>query len=314
MEKQPGFNADSVSAIPSLWTAFAQNLAQVLEGLQEDQYLILAVKQSNLFIQFAGQGLHGLRMETTSNNYLEQSEQLTEQQIALLLENGWKTPTRPPETAPEDDPEGSPNYFINIPLPVAYKSVAGLVVHTLDTIFRATHPGWLIYDAFDSDRNSLAFPTLGVKRRVRPADQDPDQMRQRLLSTVQECMGLPDLGFDQDGDIALRVGTAIVFIRYQADPPLVQMHSPLVSGLESSPGLLARLNELNKRCGFLHFFFDQGRIIALADVHAAPFTTDHIVWVLRMFCEAVDDVDDLLVYEFGGETVFKEQMVSVLTH
>ena len=314
MEKQPGFNADSVSAIPSLWTAFAQNLAKVLEGLQEDQYLILAVKQSNLFIQFAGQGLHGLRMETTSNNYLEQSEQLTEQQIALLLENGWKTPTRPPETAPEDDPEGSPNYFINIPLPVAYKSVAGLVVHTLDTIFRATHPGWLIYDAFDSDRNSLAFPTLGVKRRVRPADQDPDQVRQLLLATVQEFTGMPGLAVDQDGDIALQVGTAIVFIRYQADPPLVRLHSPLVSRLEASPALLARLNELNKHGGYLHFFIDQDRVIAVADVHSAPFIADHVVRALKAFCDIVDDVDDLIAYEFGGETTFKERMVSVLTH
>ncbi|WP_045221904.1 T3SS (YopN, CesT) and YbjN peptide-binding chaperone 1 [Desulfonatronum thioautotrophicum] len=314
MQKQLQKHRDSASCVPSVWTAFGQKLAQVLEGLQEDQYLIICAKQSNRYIQFAGQGLHGLRMETTSNHYLDQSEQLTEHQIALLLENGWKTPTRPPETAPEDDPEGSPNFFIDHPLPVAYKTVADLVVRTFDQILRVTHPAWLEYEAFDSDRNSLAFPTLGVKRRIRPADQDPDQMRQRLLSMVQECMGLRDLSFDQDGDIALRVGTAIVFIRYQADPPLVQIHSPLVSGIESSPGLFGRLNELNKRCGFLHFFFDQGRVVAIADVHASPFTADHVVWVLKAFCGIVDNVDDLIAYEFRGETVFKERVVSVLTH
>jgi hypothetical protein len=314
MQKQLEKHCDSASCVPSVWTAFAENLAQVLAGLQEDQYLILVAKQSNRYIQFAGQGLHGLRMETTSNHYLEKSEQLSEHQIAMLVDNGWNNPTRPPETLPEDDPEGSPNFFIDHPLPVAYKSVVDLVIKTFDTFLRVTHPAWLEYDAFDSDRNSLAFPTLGVKRRVRPADQDPDQMRQRLLTTVQEFTGLGDLAVDQDGDIALQVGTAIVFLRYQADPPLVRLYSPLVSNLMASPGLFARLNELNKRGGHLHFFFDQGRVIAVADVHAAPFIADHVSWVLKTFCDIVDDVDDLLVYEFGGETAFKERMVSVLTH
>jgi len=314
MQKQLEKHRDSSPCVPSVWTAFAENLAQVLAGLQEDQYLIISAKQSNRYIQFAGQGMHGLRMETTSNHYLENSEQLGEHQIAMLVDNGWNKPTRPPETLPKDNPEGSPNFFIDYPLPVAYKSVVDLVIKTFDAILRVTHPAWLEYDAFDADRNSLAFPALGVKRRARSADQDPEQMRHRLLATVQEFTGLADLAVDQDGDIALQVGTAIVFIRYQPDPPLVQLHSPLVSEIKASPGLFLRLNELNKRCGFLHFFFDQGRVIAVADIHAAPFIAEHVSWILKTFCEIVDDVDDMLVYEFGGETAFKERMVSVLTH
>ena len=302
------------TCIGSAWVLFAQGLAQVLEGLQEDQYLIISAKHNSQYIQFAGQGLHGLRMETTSNHFLEKPEQLSEDQMALLRENGWNNPTRSPEASPEDDPEGSPNFFIDHPLPVAYKSVADLVIKTFDQILRVTHPAWLEYEAFDADQNSLVFPSLSVKRRVRPADQDPDQMRQLLLATVQEFTGMPSLAVDQDGDIALQVGTAIVFIRYQADPPLVRLHSPLVSRLEASPALLARLNELNKHGGYLHFFIDQDRVIAVADVHSAPFIADHVVRALKAFCDIVDDVDDLIAYEFGGETTFKERMVSVLTH
>ncbi|GAB6061241.1 T3SS (YopN, CesT) and YbjN peptide-binding chaperone 1 [Desulfonatronum parangueonense] len=140
---------------------------------------------------------------------------------------------------------------------------------------RVTHPGWLEYDALDADSNSFSFPSLGIKRRIRLAGKDPNQVRQRLLASVQEFTNLNDLAFDQDGDIAIRVGTAIVFIRYQTDPPLVRMHSPLVLGVEASPALLARLNELNKR-GYLHFFLDQGRVVAAADVYAAPFVVEHV--------------------------------------
>ncbi|WP_459935578.1 T3SS (YopN, CesT) and YbjN peptide-binding chaperone 1, partial [Desulfonatronum parangueonense] len=299
MQQRLEKNIDAAQCVPSVWTAFAENLAQVLAGLQEDQYLILEAKRSNRYIQFAGQGAYGLRMETTSNHYLLKSDQLTEQQIALLTENGWNSPTRDPrESSPEDNPEGSPNFFINHPLPVAYETVANLTVRTFDTILRVTHPGWLEYDALDADSNSFSFPSLGIKRRIRLAGKDPNQVRQRLLASVQEFTNLNDLAFDQDGDIAIRVGTAIVFIRYQTDPPMVRLHSPLVLDVETSPALLARLNELNKR-GYLHFFFDQGRVIAAADVNATPFITQHVGWMLKTFFNIVDDVDDLLVCEFG---------------
>ena len=316
MEKQLEITQiESASCIASAWLPFAETLAQVLEGLQEDQYLIITAKRSNLYVQFAGQGAHGLRMETTSNHYLEKSEQLTQQQIDLLKSNGWQSPTKDPRSSsPEDDPEGSPNFFIDYPLPVAFKSVAALVVKTFDAILRITHPGYLEYEAFDSDDNSLAYPSLGLKRRTPSADHDPEQIRQRLLATVQEFTGLNDLAYDQDGDIVLQFGTAVIFVRYQVDPPLVRLNSPLVTGVEASPRLYARLNELNNRGGYLHFFHKQEWIIAVTDVVAAPFVAKHVIWALKMFSDIVDDMDDILAFEFGGQTASKEKMVSVLTH
>ncbi len=54
MQQRLEKNIDAAPCVPSVWTAFAENLAQVLEGLQEDQYLIIMAKQSSLYIQFAG--------------------------------------------------------------------------------------------------------------------------------------------------------------------------------------------------------------------------------------------------------------------
>ena len=314
MRKRLQKHRDPGPCVPSAWTAFAGNLAQILEGLQEDQYLILVVKRSNRYIQFAGQGEHGLQVETTSNHYLGQSEQLTEQQVARLRQNGWNNPTRTPETSPEDDPQGSPNFFIDYPLPVPYQAASELVIATFATILQIPHPGYLEYEAFDADRNSLAFPALAVKRRTCPADKDPEQTRQRLLATIQEFTGLDDLAFDQDGDIILHFGSAAIFVRYQAEPPLVRLHAPVLSEIGSSPGLLIRLNELNTRGGDLHFFHHQGRVVGVADVHAAPFIAEHVIRALKTFSETVDEIDDILAYEFGGKTATKERMVSLLTH
>ena len=56
------------SYVSVAWPPFAQKLAATLEKLQEDQYLILSVKRSNRYVQFAVQGSFGIRVETTSNS------------------------------------------------------------------------------------------------------------------------------------------------------------------------------------------------------------------------------------------------------
>ncbi len=63
----------STTRISKDWPQFSTKLARVLENLQEDQFLVMAVKQSDHYVQFAAQGAHGLRMETTGNQYRTKS-------------------------------------------------------------------------------------------------------------------------------------------------------------------------------------------------------------------------------------------------
>jgi hypothetical protein len=100
------------------WPPFAEKLAAALAKLEEDQYLILLVKRSNRFVQFAAQGSYGMRVETTSNAYLSKPEKLNERQVVMLLQSGWSDSTASPdESTPENDPDGSPNFFVEFPDP-----------------------------------------------------------------------------------------------------------------------------------------------------------------------------------------------------
>ncbi|WP_295407333.1 hypothetical protein [uncultured Thiocystis sp.] len=107
------------------WPPFAQTLADVLGALEEDQFLVIAVKQSNRFVQFAAQGAFWLRAETKSNHYLARSEQLDARQIDALGAAGWHAPTGGPgESTPERDPDGSPNFYREFPVPVRFEEIA----------------------------------------------------------------------------------------------------------------------------------------------------------------------------------------------
>lgn len=150
------------------WGYFASNLADALADLDEDEFLILTIKENFRYVQFAAQGKFGLRAEARSNAYEYCGNALSKQACAKLLDWGWKAPNQRPDN--EDDkiryPDGSPNYFLDVAAPVPYASVADLAVNTLRNVFGAQHPGVLEYKSFAKDGGDIRFPHLRIKREL----------------------------------------------------------------------------------------------------------------------------------------------------
>lgn len=298
------------------WPPFADKLAAVLAKLEEDQYLIVSVKGSNRFVQFAAQGSSGMRVETTSNSYLAKPEQLNKRQVATLIDAGWQDPTGDPgDSTPENDPDGSPNFFLEFANPVAFDAVANLTVRTFAEILRVPYPGSLQYEAFESEGQALALPELGLKLAERPPTPDrQEDLPQLLLATLKQCTGVSDLAYDDDGDIGIRHGSALASVRLVGDPPFVRFYSRILHDIEDNGDILSRLNDINARQPMVHFVFRGDAIFALADTCAAPFVADHVAHALVHFCSIVDGMDRLLQTEFGGETTFTEPVASSLRH
>lgn len=146
------------------WKEFADHLMTALIGLEEDEYLILQVKGSNRYVQFMDQGRYGMRMETVSDYYLPEDDHLTEEDYRLLMTLGWHAPTQVPGTAGHD-PDGSPNYYLDLAHPVPIPDMAVMAVMTLANVHGAGHPGGLQYDARSTEGMSIRFPHLPIRRR-----------------------------------------------------------------------------------------------------------------------------------------------------
>jgi hypothetical protein len=315
MAKNPPNNKLTPSGYLSLaWPPFGQKLAAVLEKLEEDQYLILSVKGSHRFIQFAAQGSFGMRVETTSNSYLAKPERLNKRQISTLIDVGWHAPTgSPAQSTPKKDPDGSPNFFAEFSAPVPFEAVTNVTVRTFAEILGVSHPGFLQYESFDREGEAIALPELGVKQRA-PGVDNPEDLSQILLATLRETTGISELHYDDDGDIAIRYGSALTFVRLAADPPCVLIHASLLRDVEESPQLFARLNDINASERLMRFVFKNGAIYGVADISAVPFVRALVVQTILHFCAIAGGIDRRLQAEFGGRTAFVELMPRSMKH
>ena len=298
------------------WPPFAKKLASALATLEENQFLVLSVKQSNRFVQFAAQGAFGMRAETTSNNYLHKQEQLDARQIAALLALGWSDPTGShSESTPENDPDGSPNFFSEFNNPVPFDEVADLTIQTLTQILRVPHPGFLEYSGFDVQGNLIAFPELGL-RATSPAKSSDGLLglSEQLLTTLKQMTGIADLTFDEDGDIGIQYGSALTFVRIIGNPRYVRFYSAILRKVEESGDLFSRLNDMNANERATRFVLQNGVLYAWAETPAQPFVSDHVVQIYQRFCAVVDGMGSLLQAEFGGLTSFSETPTSPTRH
>jgi hypothetical protein len=148
------------------WHRFARELSRALGLLSEKQFLILETKES-YYVQFAAGGSLGMRAEAVSNGYLHfyGEKKLSEQACSRLIRLGWNAPTIIPD--PVSDRRGykgygSPNFFLNLDVPVPYQCLANLAASTLRGVFGARNPGELRYTAFAKRGGNIQFPNLGI--------------------------------------------------------------------------------------------------------------------------------------------------------
>ncbi|MFM5229846.1 hypothetical protein ACET9H_11350 [Aeromonas media] len=282
------------------WAPFGQNLSQVLTRLEEDQFLILSAKRGHRFLQFSCQGAWGTRIEVVSNQFLKGEDRLTQQEMEWLRTHGWNAPTdTPKQSTPGNDPDGSPNYYIDAPASVSAADIVSLVIDTLIHGLGLPYPGALYYESFDSEGGALAFKELGLKPSVRAEAPLMDQ----VLSVLRGVTGIKDLAFDEDGDLSVCYGAIVIFL-VQVDN-MVRLLSGLVVEVAETPALLHKLNQINDGLHRIRVILHDDVVYAVLDIPAAPFVPSHLVTAMNEFSEVAEGLAIVLRAEFAGKVVIE---------
>ena len=298
------------------WDVFSSVLALTLSQMEIDQYLILNPREKkDYYVQFALQGPSGIWMETASNNFLPEWEQLAEHDLALLASMGWHAPTK--DASDAGDVEGSANFFRGWSLPVRFDEVSDLAVRTLREVLDVRHPGLLSYRAFAKGNAEIILPNLGVVREIPPSQSDQStpvapRTSDDLLSEVKEMMkkllGTDTIVTDEDNDIPVRSETVITYVRVQKDAPVVTVFAPVLWEIGSPPDILFTINEINNSIRFARAIWDGKGILLFADVAASTLGVDQLATALQAVSTLGDSYAKELQQRYGGRVANGEAL------
>jgi hypothetical protein len=135
-----------------------------------------------------------------------------------------------------------------------------------------------------------------------------EMLRPYVEQKIAEVIGADSVKVDPDGDIPIRSGSAVCFARLIEGPtgPMFRVFSPMLRGIDGSPRLLERLNQLNVGVPYARFFWHDEVIYCAADLLAENIQGEEIANALSAVSIHADKLDDLLKDEFGGERMIEE--------
>lgn len=127
-------------------------------------------------------------------------------------------------------------------------------------------------------------------------------VRERVSRLLTDYLDGEDPIDPSDGPVAIRSGTAVVYVRLiDAEPPVVRVFSRLLRGVAGTHDLLGELNEINAHLSFVRLFWREDTVIAATELLAATADPDELANACDVLCDVADYYDERLHQRFGGD-------------
>lgn len=185
--------------------------------------------------------------------------------------------------------------------------LARLTVWTFVNVYNVLHPVFLAPDQLAEILNPAAeakphpiLPEGGLSVLVPTSQEDLDAYIEREL---EEQMGWTPLRNAQ-GDLAIRVGSTVVFLRSTPDCQEVVLFSPLVHDVAGRSRAVEVLNDLNVESRFCRFALHKDRVFAQISVFSQPFVPGHLRQALEAISLVADGIDEELAARLSGRTTY----------
>lgn len=312
--------ADLREKVTQAWREFAESLAGLLSTLPADTHLDLTLDPTasgtgdasySVTVSVGDDGRFAAR--AVSNATLPDEFRMNRAAIAAMIALGWS----PPGVEP-----GSGEHFGLTTTADDAPRLAAVLCRTLRDIYGAPHPAFLVCLAWDASDEPVATGPLGTARAAKvPTSTAPPPVPPELLDahdaavlreqvrTVIAAMQqtTPDaLPSDPDGDIGIRAGSAMVFVKVRDNPPLVDVFSPLLTQITPTEQLYGKLSELTNRMPIGRLYCANDTVWASVPVIGRNFQAAHLMLAVQVMTGLADELDDRLHGEFGGRRFFGE--------
>ncbi|MDG4790851.1 hypothetical protein O7626_33920 [Micromonospora sp. WMMD1102] len=318
--------ADLRVKVTEAWQEFARALAGQLRGLPTGTRIALTLDPT---ASGTGDAVYSLSIElgvddrvdlrAVGNAVLPQGYRLDRSAIADMIALGWS----PPGVV-----EGSGEHFGMRASTAEAPRLATTVSRTLRDVYGAPHPAFLVFLVHDESDEPIPVEPLGTARPEVAADPTLDLDLDEALAVARaaqsgnDTLALEDrvrtvvsamlkssadqLQLDSDGDIGIRAGSAMVFVRVRDNPPLVDVFSPVLTEVEPTEQLYVKLSELTNRMPIGRLYCTNDTVWASIPVFGRNFQATHLMLAVQVMTGLADELDDRLHGEFGGRRFFGE--------
>jgi hypothetical protein len=309
--------------VTEAWHEFARALAAVIPDLDKGSHVDITLDPTasgtgpalyEVTVQRNNEGQVGAL--AVSNASLPEGNRLDRNAVAEMIIIGWS----PPGVV-----DGSDKDFGLVGSVQEAARIAVTVTKTLRDIYGAPHPAFLTYAAHDAAEADVTVAALG-SARLKPASreglerlrldedgfaalEDPQMtLSERVMLVIAGMQRTtPDqLPVDSDGDIGIRAGSAMVFVRIRENPALVDVFSPILTDIEASERLYGRLSELTTKMPIGRLYFANKTVWASVPVFGRDFQPTHLMLAVQVMTGLADELDDRLHGDFGGRRFFVE--------
>lgn len=304
MPEYDDFDLDRSTA--QAWRNFAERLSEVVSVMDDSHDLTIGSIATGAdtvpFVRFRSISRELVRAEAASNGVLGEDYQLVPRQLEGFEQRGWQPPA-------SEGPRATPNFWIEVPQEESDR-LAELAIGALRDIYGIQHPVFLAPDQLAEILQPRPKPLAGNSEfdsedvtAVVPANHE--HLDDMIEAEVTDMFGHRPLR-DSEGDIALRVGSTMLFVRTSTDRREIIVFAAVVHDIEGRSRAMEILSDLNAEVRLVKFQLIRDRVFVSLSVFAHPFVPAHLHQAVRVMSEVADGIDDELAVRLRGRTTFQD--------
>jgi len=302
------------------WAEFQNRLSEVISMIDDTADLTIGIESvgsgSPPFVRLSSPRPGVIRCEAASNAVIGDNFQLPAELLTAMEQQGWQPPTvgEEQESATEN-PEHTPNFWVELPQ-VESDRLSELAVSALRDIYGVQHPVFLAPDQLAEALQPIRTPVeTDSSTRVIEVDQadlqstmprDQQNLNDLVDAELADIYGHPPIR-DAEGDVAIRVGSTMLFLRTSADGQEVVLFAPVVHDIAGRSRAAEVLNDLNVEARWVKFQLIKDRVFVTISVLSRPFVPAHLRQAVRILSDVADGIDNELAAKLNGRTTFSDQ-------
>jgi hypothetical protein len=288
------------------WAEFQARLSEIISMIDDSGDLIIGTESATddaaPFVTVSSPARDLLRTEAASNAVLGEDFQLNARELAGMERLGW----RPPTTEP---PRPTANFWAEDSSESSDR-LSELAVGALRDVYGVQHPVFLAPDQLAEVLQPAPPPINGTPQLpqvdvVATVPGSQEHLNDLVDEELSEMFGHRPIR-DSEGDIAIRVGSTMLFLRTAPDGREIVVFAAVVHDVEGRSRATEVLNDLNVDARWVKFQLIRDRVFVTLSVPARPFVPAHLRQAVRIMSDVADGIDDELATKLHGRTTFNE--------